>query len=133
MTAESITIDGREYQVLVVYPSRLRSFTIVEGSNSGTSLSFRKIRDIGGTQYSYSMQIKAKPGHQEDYDRLYEAISAPVAYHRVIMPHGQETLEFDAAVYAGQDIDYGLSGEARKWSDLQLTFEPMEPQRRPGE
>lgn len=131
MTAESITIDGKEYHVFVVYPSRLRRFTIREGSNSGTSLSYRKIRDIGGTEYSYSMTIKANPQYPNDYDALYEVISAPVESHKVIMPYGQETLEFEAAVYSGEDIDMGVIGGTRRWSELQLSFEAMEPQRRP--
>lgn len=131
MTAESIIVDGKEYRVLVVYPSRLRSFEIREGNNSGVSLSHRKIRDIGGTVYNYSMQIKTNPLYPEDYDALYEVISAPVECHRVVMPFGQETLEFDAAVSSGQDIDHGVTGGRRKWSELELYFEAMEPQRRP--
>lgn len=131
MTAESITLDGKEYRVLVVYPSRLRSFTIVEGSNAGQSLSYRKIRDIGGTAYSYQMTIKSDPQYPEDYDAFYEAISAPVPFHRVIMPYGQETLEFDACVLSGTDTDMGIKGDWRRWSELNVLFEPMEPQRRP--
>ena len=130
MTAESINIDGKDYNVLVVYPSRRRRFTIREGNNSGVSLSFRKIRDIFGTEYGYSMTIKFNPQFPEDYDALYEVISAPVESHRVIIPYGQETLEFDAAVYSGEDLDMGVHAGVRRWTDLVLTFEPMEPQRR---
>lgn len=131
MTAESITLDGKEYRVQVVYPSRLRTFTIIEGSNTGQSLSHRKIRDIGGTSYSYQMTVKTDPQFPEDYDAFYDAISAPVEYHRVTMPYGQETLEFDACVLSGTDTDMGVKGEWRSWSELNILFEPMEPQRRP--
>lgn len=131
MTAESITLDGKEYKVQVIYPSRLRTFTIVEGSNTGQSLSHRKIRDIGGTSYSYQMTVKTDPQFPEDYDAFYDAISAPVEYHRVTMPYGQETLEFDACVLSGTDTDMGVKGEWRSWSELNILFEPMEPQRRP--
>ena len=131
MTAESITLDGKEYRVQVIYPSRLRTFTIVEGSNTGQSLSHRKIRDIGGTSYSYQMTVKTDPQFPEDYDAFYDAISAPVESHRVTMPYGQETLEFDACVLSGTDTDMGVKGEWRSWSELNILFEPMEPQRRP--
>lgn len=131
MTAETITVDGKEYKVFVIYPSRMRRFAIMEGANTGTALSSRKIRDILGTAYSYSMSIKPDPKAPDDYDAFYEAISAPVECHRVIMPFGQETLEFDAAVYSGEDTDMGVAGSTRRWDGLQITFEAMEPQRRP--
>lgn len=131
MTAESITLDGKEYKVQIIYPSRGRRFTIREGSNSGVSLSGRKIRDIFGTEYGYYMTVKADPLYPEDYDAFYEAISAPVDYHRVIMPYGQGTLEFEAAVYSGEDLDKGVHAGVRRWEGLQISFEPMEPQRRP--
>ena len=131
MTAETITVDGREYKVLVIYPSRLRSFKLKEGQNSGESISHRKIRDIGGTEYAYSMNISANPAYPEDYDAFYENISAPVPYHRVSMPYGQTAIEFDAAIYSGQDRDYGVTGDTRSWKELTIVFEPMEPQRRP--
>lgn len=130
MEAEKITIDGVEYRVKILYPSRLISFEIVEGNNTGLSLSFRTIRDVAGTRYNYTMTVKADRQHPEDFDAFLEAISAPVDYHRVIMPYGQKTLEFDAAVRAGSVTDYGVSAGKRRWDDLELTFEAMEPQRK---
>ena len=131
MQAETITVDGVEYKVNIVYPTRLLSFEILEGKNSGVSLSHKTIRDIGGTKYNYSMQIKAQKGHQEDFDALFDVISAPVESHRVIMPYGQTTLEFDAAIRSGSVTDYGSSAGQRNWSDLEIYFEALEPQRRP--
>ena len=130
MEAEKIIVDGVEYRVKIVYPSRLISFEIVEGNNTGLSLSFRQIRDVGGTRYNYSMQIKADRQHPEDFDALLDAISAPVDYHRVVMPYGQKALEFDAAVRFGTATDYGVSAGKRRWDDLEITFEAMEPQRK---
>ena len=57
-----INLDGTEYRVYVIHPSRVLSFEIVEGNNSGQSLSFREIRDIGGTRYNYTMKVQ--PGDQ---------------------------------------------------------------------
>lgn len=130
MTAESITVDGIEYRVQVVYPSRLLSFEIVEGDNTGRSLSFREIRDIGGTKYSYKMEVRAARAYPEDFDALFYAISAPVDYHRVKMPFGQTTLEFDAMVRSGSVTDYGVSAGKRRWNEMEISFEAIEPQRR---
>lgn len=131
MEAEKITVDGVEYKVRVMYPSRMVSFEIVEGENSGRSLSFREIRDIGGTKFNYQMQIKSDPQHQADFDALFWALSAPVDYHRVILPLGQKSLEFDAAVRSGTAIDMGIRAGVRHWDDMSIVFEAIEPQRRP--
>lgn len=131
MKAETITVDGVEYRVAIVYPSRLLNFEIVEGNNTGMSLTFREIRDIGGTRYNYTMQVKPLPGAQAEFDAFLDVISAPVDYHRVVMPYGQKTLEFDAMIRSGSAIDHGMFGGVRKWGDLEITFEAIEPQRKP--
>ena len=132
MQAESIIVDGREYRVNIIFPSRFLGFEIKEGDNTGQSLSFRKIRDIGGTCYTYRMQIAANRAYQDDFFALFDTLSAPVDSHRVKMPCGQKTLEFDAAIYSGGITDYGKHGEVRRWNDMEIVFEPMEPQRKPG-
>lgn len=132
MKAETINVDGVEYRVAVVYPTRLLNFELVEGNNTGKSLAKRKIRDIDGTSYSYTMQVNPFPGAQAEFDAFLDVISAPVDYHRVVMPYGQKTLEFDAMVRSGSVIDRGIMGGVRKWGDLEITFEAIEPQRKPG-
>ena len=131
MTAETITVDGKEYKVFVVYPSRRRRVTLQDGPAAGEALSHRKIRDLKGSYLGYTMSIKSIPGEQADYDALWDVLKMPVDYHRVMLPCGQENIEFDAAIYSLEDVDYGVTGETRKWSDMELVFEPMEPQWRP--
>ena len=130
MQAETITVDGVEYRVKIVYPTRMIEFEIVEGDNTGRSLSFREIRDIGGTKYNYRMSIKADRRYPEDFDGLFYALSAPVDFHRVQMPFGQKSLEFDALVRSGSAIDRGMSAGKRRWDELEILFEAIEPQRR---
>lgn len=127
-----ITLDGTEYRVHVIYPSRVLSFEIVEGSNSGQSLNYREIRDIGGTRYNYTMTVQPDPAHPEDFDALYYAISAPVASHMVTMPFGQDVITFEAVVRSGSITDYGYRAGFRRWKDMQINLEAIEPQRRPG-
>ena len=126
-----INLDGTEYQVYVIHPSRVLSFEIVEGNNSGQSLNFREIRDIGGTRYNYTMRVQPDPTHPEDFDALFLAISAPVAYHMVSMPFGQGTIEFEAVVRSGSITDYGYQAGYRRWKDMEINMEAIEPQRRP--
>lgn len=128
--ATGITVDGRLYHVFVQYPDRTRDFSIVEGNNNGTAITGRTIRDIIGTAYSYTMTILADPNHPIDYDDLYYVLSAPVDYHRVSLPFGQTTLNFDAQIISGSDKDLGMDRGYHRWDDLNITFTPMEPQRK---
>ena len=126
-----INLDGTEYRVYVIHPSRVLSFEIVEGNNSGQSLSFREIRDIGGTRYNYTMKVQPDPARPEDFDALFMAISAPVEYHMVSMPFGQGTIEFEAVVRSGSITDYGYQAGYRRWKDMEINMEAIEPQRKP--
>ena len=127
-----LTLDGKDYRVHVIYPSRVLSFEIVEGSNSGQSLSYREIRDIGGTRYNYTMNVQPDPAHPEDFDAFFYAISAPVASHMVSMPFGQDVITFEAVVRSGRITDYGYRAGFRRWKDMQISLEAIEPQRKPG-
>ena len=129
ISAYTISVDGVSYRLRVKYPSRLRRFQLIEGSNSGTAQSYRKIRDIGGTSYTFTMGIEPDPMHPLDYDAFYEVISAPVESHRVIIPYGQSNIEFDAAIYEGEDTDQGIQSGQRRYTGLLIRFEPMAPQR----
>lgn len=126
-----VIVDGIEYKVNVIKPSRELSFEITEGKNTGMSLAFREIRDIGGTKYNYTMRVEPMRDFPEDFDALFWALSAPVNSHRVVMPFAQSTLEFDALIRTGRIIDGDVSGEFRRWYGMEITFEAIEPQRKP--
>lgn len=127
-----ITLDGTNYHVRVVFDSMERAFTLLEGSNSGMSLSGRTIRDIIGTQYAYSMTVEplsTSAADQAAYDSFYEAITSPVDYHTVKMPYGQTDITFDAQVISGKDKYKGKRNSHEWWREMTVTFIPMEPQR----
>lgn len=127
---EGILMDGKTYHVMVVFPSRQRSFRLIEGKNAGPSLSQRSIRDLKGTSYGYMMQVERNPEYPEDYDAFYEAISEPVDFHEITMPYNQGTITFEAKITGGTDVDEGVLRGRRKWRGLTVAFEPMEPQRK---
>lgn len=126
-----LSIDGKEYRVNVIRPSLVNSFEILEGKNSGTALDFRKIRDIGGTNYIYEMRIEPNHQYPEDFDDLFHILSAPTESHRVSLPYGQDTIEFDAAISSGRRILYGKQGGKQRWRNMEIEFIPLEPQRKP--
>lgn len=124
-----VKIDNVPYNVCVVYGSLKRKFKIYEGSNSGTAITGRAIRDIKGTIYSYDMEIEPNPEDPTAYDSFYQAITQPVDFHTVEFPYGQETLIFEAMITEGNDEYYGSNGNYNEWGKLQLNFDAMEPQR----
>ena len=132
MQAEKLKIDGMELSVFITYPSRLLDFEIVEGPNSFTTLSFRDVVDVGGTKYRYSMRVRPNPEFPEDFDMLFDIVSAPVESHVVTLPFAQREISFDARIKSGSVVDYGSDGEHRTWSDLEIVFVPIKPQRTPG-
>lgn len=125
----TVRIDAVEYRVRVVYDSLKRSFKVLDGPNTGTSIKARTIRDILGTAYGYSFQVEPDPRYPQDYDNFFDAISAPVDSHIVSLPYGQQRLEFEAMITSGSDTFGGTMGGFNRWRGLTVNFEPIEPQR----
>ena len=126
---QNIVVDGVEYRVRVAYESLSRSFSIVEGPNGGTAITARTIRDIIGTKYAYEMNIEPDPRYPEDYDALYEVISAPVESHMVEMPYGSGSMKFEAMIVSGEDTYAGILVNRNAWKGLRVQFKPILPQR----
>ena len=125
------SIDGKEYNVTVPAGGIQRSFSVLDTDKSGRSQSGDMVRDIIGTYYNYSIEINTKMLKYDEYDKLYEVISAPVEYHMLTVPYGQETLTFKAYVTSGSD-SFDVKGKDGKirWKGLKLNFIAMSPQRR---
>lgn len=128
-----IKLDGIYYRVKVTFKSLKRSFSLMEGNNKGVALSARTIRDILGTQYSYSMNVEPDDANPTEYDDFFDAISSPVNYHTISLPYGQTEIVFEAQITSGSDTYRGNMGGYERWGGMTVNFNPMEPQRRPNE
>lgn len=129
--AQQLNMDGTTYRVRIVYDTLIRSFELLEGVNAGEMLSGRHERDLLGTGYTYEMQVEPDPRYPTDYDAFFEAISAPVDSHTIIMPYGQTTITYEAMVESGQDTYRGIVGGRTKWRGLTVQYRYIEPQRVP--
>ena len=129
--AQQLNMDGTTYRVRIVYDTLVRSFELLEGVNAGEMLSGRHERDLLGTGYTYQMQVEPDPRYPTDYDAFFEAISAPVDSHTIIMPYGQTTITYEAMVESGQDTYRGIVGGRTKWRGLTVHYRYIEPQRVP--
>ena len=125
-------VDGIEFTKAVVDKPK-RSFQILDGENAGRQILTAKMeRDVLGTFYNYSMNIDSRFMTREEYDVLYELLSAPVDSHVIEVPYAQETLIFEAYVTNGTDELAGIRNNSNNWANLQINFIAMEPQRRPA-
>lgn len=123
-------VDGIEFTKAVVDKPK-RSFQILDGENAGRQILTAKMeRDVLGTFYNYSINIDSRFMSKEDYDTLYELLSAPVDSHRIEVPFAQETLIFEAYVTNGTDELTGIRKDTNTWANLSINFIAMEPQRR---
>ena len=129
--AQQLNMDGTTYRVRIVYDTLVRSFELLEGVNAGEMLSGRHERDLLGTGYTYQMQVEPDPRYPTDYDAFFEAISAPVDSHTIIMPYGQTNITYEAMVESGQDAYRVIVGGRTKWRGLTVQYRYIEPQRVP--
>lgn len=123
------TLDGKEYPGIIVMNLE-RSFQVLDGENSGRSQNGTMIRDIIGTYYNYTLELDTTETTAEQYDELYETISAPVASHALVVPYGQNTLAFDAYVTSGTDNLLRMDS-INRWGGISVKFIAMKPARYP--
>ena len=126
----AFTVDGVSYQVFVPEDGIKRSGQVLDGSNVGRTPLGAMIRDIIGTYYNYTIQMDASTLRPEEYDTLYEVLSAPVSSHTVTVPYGQGALTFQAYVTSVEDVLRTMADGVNRWHGLEVNFIAMKPQRR---
>lgn len=124
------SVDGVEYPGVNVI-SLERTGAVLDGSNAGRTMDGAMKRDIIGTYYNFNLELTSDYSDLEQYDALYEVITAPVDSHTITMPYGQGTITFEA--YVANVTDNLLHRRERfsKWNNMKVNFIAMEPQRRP--
>lgn len=125
------TLDGKAYNVFVPAEGIKRNGQILDGENAGRTLSGVMIRDIIGTYYNYSISIDTQQLEVEEYDALYDAVTAPVDYHELTVPYGQSELSFRAYITGAADVLISMENGVNRWGELTLSFVAMAPQRTP--
>lgn len=131
MNISVFSVDGVQYPGVNVL-SLKRNFAVLDGPNAGRVMDGSTKRDIIGTYYNYSMTVTSDYSDLEEYDKLYEVVSAPEDSHSIVVPYGQGTLEFKAYVANGDDELIHKRNSFSKWNNLNINFIAMKPQRRPA-
>lgn len=122
------TIDGVGYNVGVV--SIHRTANIKDGPSADTALSGKRWRDVQGTFYDYTMEVSADGMSREDYDAMYEVLSAPVDSHVLVAPYGQTTISFTACIEVVED-DVLYMDDGTAWGNLTVNLYAQEAKRKP--
>lgn len=126
-----IVVDEITYPKIYVL-SLKRNFAVLDGENAGRVMTGKMVRDIIGTYYNYTLEIDSNESDPAEYDRLYEALSAPVDSHTITVPYAQGTMTFEAYVANGEDELVKCYEAINGWSGLSINFVAMEPKRRPS-
>lgn len=120
-------IDGRGFSGVGVERLK-RSFRIPDGTNAGDMLSGDYERDLVGTYYDYDLVITTSDLAVNEYDALFEALSAPVNSHTVEMPYGMTSITFEAMIEGGDDELIPMD-DGTWWGNLNVTIRAKKPQR----
>ena len=120
-------IDGKGFSGVGV-ESLKRSFRIPDGTNAGNMLAGDYERDLVGAYYDYDLVITTSDLAVNEYDALFEALSAPVNSHMVEMPYGMTSITFEAMIEVGGDELIPMDG-GTWWGDLNVTIRAKKPQR----
>ncbi len=128
-----ISIDGVDYD-LVHIVSLKRSFSVLDGPNTGRVQTGEMRRDIIGTYYNYTLKIEPDQSNASiaQYDALYEIISSPAESHTIKVPYGQVWKQFKAYVTSGADNLMLKTDDHSKWDGLEINFIAMSPERVPS-
>lgn len=123
------TIDGRSFSGVGV-ESVKRRFWVTDGPAADVMLSGDYERDVVGTYYGYEITMSAADLTQNEYDALYEILSAPKSSHAVVMPYGGRSISFEGMIYSGADelipVDDGTW-----WGNLTVSVKSKAPIRIP--
>lgn len=120
-------IDGKGFSGVGV-ESLKRSFRIPDGQNAGNMLSGDYERDLVGTYYDYDLVITTSDLTDNEYDALFEVLSAPVNSHVVEMPYGMSSLTFEAMIESGGDELIPMD-DGTWWGNLSVSIRAKKPQR----
>lgn len=126
-----VIIDGINYNIMIPENGIKRSFSIADTDNAGRLLNGTMVRDIIGTYYNYNIMFETKYLSTAEYDDLYTKLSAPVDYHIITVPYGQETLTFQAYITSGSDTLRKVRNNTNNWTGLSVDFIAISPQRTP--
>lgn len=115
----AFTLDGEEYFLDVV--SLKREFVLAQGQTACTTLDGQHHRQVQGTYYHYTMTVRGRPGQEQELERFWNKISAPVERVECCFPYGQGMLTQQMYVQEGSQALLGCR-EGNNWDQITVRF-----------
>ena len=123
-----VKIDGKTYDVLVT--AIQETATVVEGSNTGTSLyRQRDIRDIAGIKYAHSITFAPNDEAPELFDELFSYLFDNVRESvQLEVVHNQSTILYEARYSTGSRAVAHIVERTDfvGWNELTVDFQSIE-------
>lgn len=118
-------IDDRVFENVAVV-SLTRNVSIKSGGNTGTFLSGRQYYDTQKSYLSYNMVLNASTLSPNDYDSLFEILSAPEETHKFEIIYGQTMRVFEGHVSQVSDKCLKKLQDKTLWGNLSIQFTSVE-------
>lgn len=122
--ARHIVIDGIEYPVAI---TKLKRRADILDKYAYRSEDGHLHREVIGTYHNYDMKLACF--NRQIYNTLFDVLSEPTAYHRVILPH--DGVQFDAYFSSVQDNVVLVDEYGAKYNGLSCKCTAMIPRRVP--
>lgn len=124
-----LTIDGVEYPHIGI-SGLTRRASIMEDGNEGWTLNGVYQRGLIGTLYNYEFTLyQLGDAYADEYDAVYEVITAPQNSHVVVMPYGQGTITLTAYITEVGDAMRWDEPTGRLWGEMLVSCLAKEPSR----
>ncbi len=118
-------MDGVEYDVSVM--ELTRKFSVLDSPNSTRTQDGGMYRDPIGTYYNYTLSVQRRGSDHTAFDRLWEALSAPVVSHVCTFPYNQHVLTQRMYVTSGEQKISQIYEDCTAWDRMTINFIAMEP------
>lgn len=114
----SFTIDG------LTWPGECRiqrTAELTASDISGLMLDKSYFNDCIGTWMKYDVVMFLPFGQEDQYSRIYEAVTDPVDGHTFVFPYNQSTIEITGRVVSITDLYRPGPGETKYWEGTAFT------------
>lgn len=113
-----ISIDGYKWKV----PCDIERVAEVRSSEiSGMMLDKSYFNDVMGTFLSYDVTLAVPTSMEDEYSRIYEALTDPVDAHTFVFPYNQSTITITARVESVNDVLVYTASKKQYWRGIRFT------------
>lgn len=111
-----------------------RSFEKLSTDKSGRVMSGKMYINLIGVFYNYKLTLRRGLNCSlEDYEKLFEHLSAPVPFNTITVPFGQTSITFEAYITKASQKLIRSARNEHYWGPLTVSFISRSPQKIPTE